>query len=167
MTRHDAHPGTASAFLESRLARIRESVGRPLQPAGIDSPPVTGDRLAHLLREAQDLYWNELAWEQMTDEEAIAGGRFTELAFPAFLAFVDGLLPRGRPFGINAHPDVVEEILSFLAEQYLRYGEALQHGADSQRLVWGRAMTSRLVDLVLYRLFELTTSECEELDEIV
>ena len=88
--------------------------------------PLPADRVYHLLREAEDLYWNELAWEQATDEEVVAGGRLTELAFPAFLAFVDGLLPNESRAGSRPHPDVVEEILIFLSDHFLRFTTELE-----------------------------------------
>jgi hypothetical protein len=59
---------------------------------------------------------------------------------------------------------VVEEILLFLSEHYLRFTVDLAEGADSQRVVWARAMTARLIDLVLYRLFQLTREEYEAMD---
>lgn len=154
----------ARAHVESRRCRIRDRVGHPLVAAGDGAAPLPSDRVYHLRREAEELYWNELTWEQATDEEVVSGGRLTELAFPAFLAFVDGLLPRDSPTGPRPHPDVVEEILRFLAEQYLTLTVELEAGADSQRLVWARAMTSRLIDLVLYRVYQLTRDECESLD---
>lgn len=164
MTRFAAEPEMARAHVERRRCRIREGVGHPLQLSGDGAPPLSVDRAYHLRREAEELYWNELSWEQATDEELVSGGRLTELAFPAFLAFVDGLLPRESRSGPRPHPDVVDEILLFLAEQYLRLTVELEGGADSQRLVWARAMTSRLIDLVLYRLYRLTPEECESLD---
>jgi hypothetical protein len=163
MTRHVAQPGVAHAWVETRRRRVLAGVGPSRETAGLGAEPLDAARAHHLQREAEDLYWNELAWEQDTDEELIAGGRLTEMVFPAFLAFVDGLLPRASGTR-SPHPDVVEEILIFLSEQYLRFTAELEAGADSQRLVWARAMTSRLIDLVLYRLYRLTPEECEALD---
>ena len=154
----------AEAYVELRRGRIRGAVRHPLEPAGAGAERLSSAQLDHLRREAEDLYWNELSWEQLTDEEAVAGGRLTELAFPAFLAFIDGLLPRETADGPRPHPDVVEEILLFLAQQYLRFTADLEGGADSQRIVWARAMTSRLIDLVLYRVYQLTPDECEQID---
>ena len=154
----------AQAHLESRRCRIRGGIDHPLRSAGASAEPLSGDRVYHLLREAEDLYWNELSWEQATDEEVVSGGRLTELVFPAFLAFVDGLLPNESRAGSRPHPDVVEEILIFLSQHFLRFSVELEAGADSQRLVWARAMTARLIDLVLYRLHRLTAEECEALD---
>ena len=164
MSRPATQPGMAQAHLESRRCRIRGRLDHPLRAAGASAEPLPADRVYHLLREAEDLYWNELAWEQATDEEVVSGGRLTELAFPAFLAFVDGLLPNESRAGSRPHPDVVEEILIFLSDHFLRFTVELESGADSQRLVWARAMTARLIDLVLYRLHQLTPEECEALD---
>jgi hypothetical protein len=163
MTRNAAQPGVAHAWVEVRRQRVLGSVGLSRQTVGRGAEPLDATRAHHLQREAEDLYWNELAWEQATDEELIAGGRLTEMVFPAFLAFVDGLLPRAAG-ARSPHPDVVEGILVFLSEQYLRFTAELEAGADSQRLVWARAMTSRLIDLVLYRLYQLSPDECEALD---
>lgn len=154
----------AQAHLESRRCRIRGEIEHPLRAVGLSAEALAADRVHHLLREAEDLYWNELSWEQATDEEVVSGGRLTELVFPAFLAFVDGLLPNESRAGSPPHPDVVEQILIFLSDHFLRFTLELEGGADSQRLVWARAMTARLIDLVLYRLHQLTAEECEALD---
>ena len=154
----------AHAHLEFRRGRIREGVGHTLTVNGSGSQPLSPDRVRHLVSEAEELYWNEMSWEQATDEEVVCGGHLTELAFPGFLAFVDGLLPRQSNLGHYPHPDVVEQILIFLAEEYLTLTNELEGGADSQRLVWARAMTARLIDLVLYRLHQITPEESEALD---
>jgi hypothetical protein len=164
MTHSAAQPGMAQAHLESRRGRICGTLGYPLRRAGVGAEPLPADRVYHLLREAEELYWNELSWEQATDEEVVSGGRLTELAFPAFLAFVDGLLPNESRADAPPHPDVVEEILLFLSERFLRFTVDLEEGADSQRVVWARAMTARLIDLVLFRLFQLTRAECEAME---
>jgi hypothetical protein len=165
-----AEPGMAQLHLELRRARLLDSVSRPLEPVAAGGDPLPPDRVQYLLREAQDLYWNELAWEELMEEEAVVGGRLTELVFPAFLAFVDGLLldrlPRGVPGTPRPRPEVVEEILLFLAERYAEYYHELGNGADSQRLVWARAMTIGLIDLVLYRLYRLTSAEREEIETV-
>jgi hypothetical protein len=165
-----AEPGMAQLHLELRRARLLDSVSRPLEPVAAGGDPLPPDRVQYLLREAQDLYWNELAWEELMEEEAVVGGRLTELVFPAFLAFVDGLLldrlPRGVPGTPRPRPEVVEEILLFLAERYAESSHELGNGADSQRLVWARAMTAGLIDLVLYRLYRLTSAEREEIETV-
>jgi hypothetical protein len=158
-----ARPSSAHAVVEARRSWLLEGLGRPREMIGVGATPLPEPRAQHLKREAEELYWNELAWEQATDEELVAGGRLTEMAFPAFLAFVDGLLPHDAAAG-NPHPDVVGEILLFLADHYLRFTAELEAGADSQRIVWARAMTGRLIDLVLYRLYQLSSEECETLE---
>ncbi len=166
MSKHAAERGTAQTFVEARRANILEALERPA--AGPDFEPLARVRLDFLLREAKELYWNEMAWEQLTDEEAIAGGHLTELVFPGFLTFVDGLLlndvPDNAPAPAAPHPDAVEKILSFLGEQWAAFTAQLEAGADSQRLVWARLMTARLVDLVLYRLYCLSPAEREAAD---
>jgi hypothetical protein len=99
-----AEPGMAQLHLELRRARLLDSVSRPLEPVAAGGDPLPPDRVQYLLREAQDLYWNELAWEELMEEEAVVGGRLTELVFPAFLAFVDGLLLDRLPRGVPGTP---------------------------------------------------------------
>jgi hypothetical protein len=162
MTKQAAERATAQQAVDARRARILGAVGRPLHAAGSGADPLPRERIDFLRREAEDLYWNELTWEQLTAEERVVGGHLTELVFPGFLAFIEGLLTQGpRP-----RPDAVEAILAFLGERLVKLSSALGGGADSEQLVWARAMTSRLVDLVLYRLYQLTPQEREELDQV-
>lgn len=161
MPRPVVDPGIAQANLEMRRARLRGAVDRPLRPVRGDAA-LPADSVNHLRNEAEELFWTELSWEQMTDEEQVAGGRLTDLVFPGFLAFVDGLLLdscTARP-----HPEVVEAILLFLAERYTAFSAELEGGADSQRVVFARAMTVALIDLVLCRLYRLTPTEREEIE---
>jgi hypothetical protein len=169
MTKHTAEPGMPQALVESRRARLSAALDRPLEPVGAGALPLERDRVEYLLKEAEELYWNELAWEELTDEERVSGGHLTELVFPGFLAFVGGLLLESSPRGVyvapRPHPEVVEEILLFLAERYTEATASLEQGADSERLVWARAMTAHLLDLVLYRLYRVTDAEREALEE--
>ncbi|HEV2130163.1 MAG TPA: hypothetical protein VGR27_03645 [Longimicrobiaceae bacterium] len=164
MSKHTAESGLAQAHIELRRARVIAVVERPLHPPACE--PLQPSHLAYLLREAKDLYWNEMAWEQLTDEEVISGGRFTELVFPALLAFIDGLLLEDSATDAAArpHPDAVEAILTFLGERYAACSAQLEAGADSQRLVWERLMTAHLIDLVLCRLYRLSPAEREEVE---
>lgn len=170
MTKQAADPGLAQAHLEIRKARIRDALDRGVAPASADAEPLPEDRIAHLCREAEDLYWNELSWEQLTDEEQVSGGHLTEMVFPGFLAFVEALLiervPEDSLAPARPHPDVVQAILTFLSERYVVLTADLEAGADSERVVWARAMTARLIDLVLYRLYELSPAEQEEIDRV-
>jgi hypothetical protein len=168
MSRNAAVSSTGQAFVERRRAAIREALGRPLTAAGAGAEPLSPVRLEFVRREAEELYWNELSWEELTQEETIPGGPLTEMVFPGFLAFIEGLLVDRVPHDALAparpHPDAVEEILAFLGERHAEASQQIESGADSQNLIWARAMTGRLVDLVLYRLYRVTPSERERLD---
>lgn len=168
MMRNTAAPGAAQAFVEQRRSRMCRELGRAPEPVGRDVEPLRPERLTHFRREAEELYWNELVWEELTDEEAIAGGHMTEMVFPGFLAFVDGLMLESDPGGSGRaacpHPDAVEEILTFLGERYAEATCDLEGGIDSQKVVWARLMTRQLTDLVLYRLYGLSRAEQEELE---
>ncbi|HEX5724942.1 MAG TPA: hypothetical protein VFX98_05725 [Longimicrobiaceae bacterium] len=169
MTRNAAPPGAAQAFVAGRRARLCAGLGREPVAAGLGAAPLPPERLAHLRREAEDLYWNELGWEELTGEEAVSGGGpLTEMVFPAFLSFVDALLcdhvAPDSPVPARPHPDAVEEVLTFLGERYAAATAELEAGADSQKLVWARAMAAHLVDLVLYRLYRITPAEQEQVE---
>lgn len=161
--------GAAQAFVDQRRARIAATLGRALEPAVQCADPLSPDRLAFFRKEAEELYWNELEWEELTDEEAIVGGHMTEMVFPGFLAFVQGLLVDRAPDDALAparpHPDAVEEILLFLGERHAEAAAELEAGVDSQKVVWARLMTAHLIDLVLYRLHRLSPAEQETLEE--
>jgi hypothetical protein len=165
MSKPQAAPGAAQAMVEMRRARVVVAVGARNGTPSVEPASTPPERLAFFLREVEELYWNELAWEQMTDEEAVSGGRFTELVFPGFLTLVDGLLPCCTPepdqTAPRAYPDAVEEILTFLGERCATLTAALESGADSQKVVWARAMSLHLLDLVLYRLYRLSPAERE------
>jgi hypothetical protein len=108
-----------------------------------------------LREEAEELYWNELEWEKLTSEEMRRGGsELVELAFPGFLAFIDGLLlkevNRDSLAPASPRPEVVEDVLLFLSRRHL---ELLVETEPALRLE--REMTERLIDLVLYRLHGL------------
>ncbi|CAN5832977.1 hypothetical protein BH23GEM6_BH23GEM6_16970 [soil metagenome] len=166
MSKNTAEPDLAQALVELRRARLKGAVGRPLRPFGDGAQPAAPVHAEYLLNEAKELFWNELAWEELTDEEAIGGGHLTELVFPGFLAFIEGLLVERVPADSLAparpHPDLVEELLVFVAERHVAFTAELEQGADSERIVWARSMTSRLVDLVLSRLYGLSMEELEE-----
>jgi hypothetical protein len=144
------HP---EVFLARRRARLEHLLQHPLvvpRSSGIDE-----ERRSFLREEAEELYWNELEWEKLTSEEMRAGGsELVEMAFPGFLAFVDGLLLKEVATDSLApaspRPEVVEDVLLFLSRRYL---ELLPETDDALRLE--REMAERLIDLVLYRLHGL------------
>lgn len=144
------HP---EVFLARRRARLERLLQHPLVPPRASG--VAEDRRAFLREEAEELYWNELEWEKLTSEEMRTGGsELVELAFPGFLAFIDGLLLKEVKHDSLApaspRPEVVEDVLLFLSRHYL---ELLSATEPAQRLE--REMTERLIDLVLYRLHGL------------
>jgi hypothetical protein len=156
--------GVVQAIVELRRARIFEALGGARAPVGAGAEPLPADRLTHFRREAEELYWTELSWEELTDEEAITGaGHMTEMVFPGFLTFVGGLLVAGVPHA-RPHPDAVEEILGFLAERFAACSQELENGIDSQKVVWARQKTAHLLDLVLYRLYRLSPQEIEAIE---
>jgi hypothetical protein len=137
-------------YLARRRAHLEKVLQHPLvapRSSGLES-----DRRVFLREEAEELYWNELEWEKLTAEEMSKGGSaLVEYTFPGFLAFVDGLLLKqvnsDSPAPANPRPEVVEDILLFLATRCLE----LLPETDPD-LALERAMTARLIDLVLYRL---------------
>ncbi len=119
----------ATTLLEGRREKMERALGRPLavpEPAG--GADLSEPERDHLRDAATDLYLNELAWENITDEEEVEGEPLAELAFPGFLAFVQGLLlDRVMPDSLapaNPRPEIAEDVVRFLAERVV----ALQDG---------------------------------------
>jgi hypothetical protein len=144
------HP---EVLLARRRARLEHLLQHPLVPPR--SSGIAEEHRCFLLEEAEELYWNELEWENLTSEEMRTGGsELVELAFPGFLAFIDGLLLKEVAADSLAppspRPEVVEDVLLFLARRYL---ELLPESDPPLRLE--REMVERLIDLVLYRLHGL------------
>lgn len=151
----------AERLLSEHRHRLRDILQRPLRlPAGPEVPP---ERLIHLRQQAEELYWNELAWEQITSEESARGSRLVEFMFPGFLAFVDGLLLRetspDSPAPAVPRPRVVEEILRFLAARCIEL-----EGKEGEESAAERLITERLIDLVLYRLYSVPVEGTGRLD---
>ncbi len=157
--------------LNRRKERLAQALGRRLEvPAAGDLEPLSEDKRAYLLEEANALYWNELEWENITEEERLDEGAFTELAFPGFLAFIRGLLLResieGAGVPAEPRPEIVNEILTFLSRRVVELRAALEGGqGDDDQTSRELAMTSSLIDLVLAPLYELTPAELERLQE--
>lgn len=161
----------ASTLLSGRRERIERVLGRKLgRPDDRSTDPLPGKNRAYLLDEAKDLYWNELEWESITDEEALDEGPLTELIFPGFLAYVRGLLlsevmPDAKA-PANPRPQVVHDILTFLAGRVVELGERIDSPDEESeaRLRFELDTTSQLLDIVLYVLHELSSSEIERLE---
>jgi len=155
-------------LLDGRRERLERLVGRTLSgpntgPRGPMSESVRG----HLREEAEDLYWNELEWENITEEEAMEGGPLAELTFPGLLAFVRGLLlTEVMPDALapaSPRPEVVEDILAFLGARVgeLEDGLAAPDLSEAENMRAELGMTSRLIDLVLYLYHELGSEDVE------
>jgi hypothetical protein len=153
------HP---DVFIARRRARLEQIVQSPLvqpRPSG-----VTAEKRAYLREEAEELYWNELEWEKLTEEEMSKGGSaLVEFAFPGFLAFIDGLLLKkanaDSPVPAQPRPEVVEDVLLFLGTRCL---ELMPDTAPARSLE--REMTERLIDLVLYRLHGLVVDGIDRIE---
>lgn len=148
-------------FLAQRRARLERILGRwlPAPPPSAIAP----ERRRFLLEEAEELYVNELAWEQITDEEMAGGSQLVELTFPGFLAFIEGLLvtgvPPDSPAPATPRPDVVEAALLFLAGRCMELEDAAEPGTRVEG-----ELTRRLMDLVLHRLHRLRPEEIDRLE---
>src|SRR5690606_9933340 len=162
MSEPTSRPRDAEArrYLAQRRARIERVLNRSLvvPPA----PALPPERRRFLREEAEELYWNELAWEKLAGDDPRSRDGMAEFAFPGFLAFIDGLWPRGTGAGSSVQaaprPEVVEDVLVFLAER------CVVGDADGEDGGAARSLTERLLDLVLYRLYQLPPDDVERLE---
>ncbi len=158
----------ATTLLEGRREKMEHALGRPLAVP----EPATGAELSesereHLRNGATELYFNELAWENITDEEQVEGEPLAELAFPGFLAFIQGLLlDQVMPDSLataNPRPEIAEDVAKFLAERVValqdEMGGASEEDAEQQERDLG--LTDRLLDLVLFRLHGVDPADAE------
>lgn len=161
------HAVAARTLVEERLRGVRRSVQRELAPIDVVVRPTGEASREHLLEEACELYWNELNWEEITEEERLPEGDLTEMIFPGLLAFMDAILPRadnGEPDRDREHRDVAHDFLLWLAGRLVELRNPDRAAAgdrlEAQRI---RQITDELIDLVAYRLYCLTPEEIEEL----
>jgi hypothetical protein len=161
----------ATTLIEGRRERLERILGPSLKPPRTTpAAPLTADARAYLLEEAQNLYWNDLEWERITDEEALEEGPIAQLAFPGFLAFVRGLLlhevmPDSQA-PASPRPQVVEDVLSFLARRVVELEDELA-GADADEADAKRTaldLTSQLIDLVLYQFHGVGPKDVERIE---
>jgi hypothetical protein len=156
-----------TALLGSRRERLGQVLGRYLVPTlGVAAPAHVRQ---HLLEEATELYWNELEWEHITGD---AGDDAIERCFAGLLSFVRGLLLRDAVPGSHtqgARPEVVEELLRFLAARVLELDESISTGqvdGEPEKVRRELEMTDRLLDLVLYRWLELSPQEAARAEAV-
>lgn len=158
-------------LLGGRRERLERLLSRKLSapqtgPTSVLSPEVR----THLGDEAQDLYWNELEWENITDEEALESGPLAEMAFPGFLAYIRGLLlTEVMPDALapaSPRPEVVEDILTFLAARIVELEDSLSDSDhdEAEALAREKKLANRLIDLVLYRYHGLSGEEVERVE---
>ena len=160
----------ASSLLEARRERLERILGRRLAPPAESREPLSAEARGYLMGEGESLYWNDLEWEHITDEEALEEGPITQLTFPGFLSFVRGLLlyevmPDSRA-PANPRPQVVEELLGFLARHVVELEDAIAAPGDQEpeRLRTELDVTSHLVDLVLYLLHGVAAEDVERIE---
>ena len=160
-----------STLLAGRVKRIEQILGHSLPPPPDPPPPPLLERERDHLREAaHELYWNEMEWEKLTNEERLDEEFLTEMAFPGFLAFVRGLLlSETMPDSLappRPSPEIVQDLLGFLAARVVELEEktALSDGEDREHREAELKMTSRLVDLVLYTLHGFGPEEVERVE---
>lgn len=159
-------------IISQRRDRLREVVGRNLRtPAPDRNDPLEPRRREYLLEEARDLYWNDLEWENVTEEERMEGGGLPELTFPGVLAFVRGLLLDevlpDSPVGPSPRPEVVEDFLEFLAGRVLSLREAAAGGVgeEGDRAALELRMTDGLLDRVLVTYHGIEPEDAGPLEE--
>lgn len=171
----NADPKTMSdrtaTLLQGRRERMARILDRPLAQPVADDSPLSPQAREHLLGDAQDLYWNELEWEHLTEEEAVDRGEpLIELMFPGLLAYVRGLLlTRVNPDALapaEPRPVVVEELLHFLARRVVELEDGIDAAPaeDRDRLKGELTMTDRLIELVLYLYHGLTQEDIHLLE---
>jgi hypothetical protein len=161
----------AGTLLAARRERIERILGRALEaPRPATGLPLSAEAREYLVGEAQNLYWNDLEWERITDEEALEQGAIVQLAFPGFLAFIRGLLlhevmPDSRA-PASPRPQVVEDVLGFLARRVVELEEGIPSApkdeADAAREEL--SLTSQLVDLVLYQFHGVGAKDVERIE---
>ncbi len=157
----------ARTLVQERARALRLLLRRELDLEDIVLRPTAPAARRHLFEEACELYWNELNWEQLTDEELCAEGELTEMVFPGLLALVDAWLPRadnGEPDRDRERRDVAHDFLLWLASRLVQLrGERPEDDGDRARIRREIQVTDELIDLVTNRLYSLSDGEIEKL----
>ena len=160
-------------ILAERRRVLSAVVGRTLlPPAGTPDPPMPRERLDHLAGELESLYWNDLEWENVTEEERMEGGSLPELTFPGVLALTRGLLlTEVAPDALAAaepRPEVVETFLRFLAGRVvsLRAAAGGSPSEEADRAALELRMTGGLLDRVLVEYHGLAPEDVGTLEDV-
>ena len=159
----------ATTLLEGRREKIERALGRPLAvPEPARGADLSESEREHLINAATDLYLNELAWENITEEEQVEGEPLAELAFAGFLALIQGLLlEEVMPDSLapaNPRPEIVEDVVRFLAERVVAVQDGIGSAGgdgDAEQAARDLTLTDRLLDLVLFRLHGVDPADVE------
>lgn len=145
----------SDALLAARRDRLSNLLGTALPPVPAGSgTPLTEAEARYLQEEGESLYWNELEWEHLTEEEQVDGAPLVAPTFPGFLAYVRGLLlDEVMPDALapaSPRPEAVEGLLQFLAVRVVEL-ESSRGGdeGDEERALQELELTRGLVDVVL------------------
>ncbi len=164
-------PDSVAELIQSRRRVLQSAVGRALSiPEGTADPPLSPDRRVHLFDELKNLYWNDLEWENVTEEERMEGGSIPELTFPGVLALARGLLltevPMDSTVAAEPRPEVVEQFLEFLAERIieLRVEAAGAPSEEGDRAALELRMTEGLLDRALIEYHRLPPEDVGTLE---
>ena len=157
----------ARTLVEERVRSLRRQVKRELDPDDLILRPTALAARRHLFEEACELYWNELNWEQLTNEEVVGEGELTEMVFPGLLALVDAWLPRsdnGEPDRDREYRDVAHDFLLWLASRLVELRvQRPEDGAERETIQREIQVTDELIDLVSFRLYCISDGEIEDL----
>lgn len=151
----------AEALLAAHRGRLSDLLGRALPPVATGTGvPLTEAEARFLQEEGESLYWNELEWENLTEEEQLDDGPLVPLTFPGFLAYVRGLLlDEVMPDALapaEPRPEAVEGLLRFLARRVGELEDARGgEGAEADRVRQELDLTRGLLDQVLALLHGL------------
>jgi hypothetical protein len=163
-----------TTLLDGRVKRIEKILGHALStPVSPPSEPLSSEERSYLREAAEELYWNELEWERLTNEEQLDQDFLTELAFPGFLAFVRGLLlEEAMPDSLadaRPSPEVVDDLLVFLASRVVELDEDVSglEGEERDQREAELKLTSRLLDLVLYYRHGLALEEVDRVEAVL
>ncbi len=160
-----AHALAGRTLIQERIRGMKKVVGRRLSPGDIVLRKASPEVRRHLFEEACELYWNEMSWEEITEEELIGDEELTEMIFPGLLALIDAFLPRapnGEPDRDREHREVVHDFLDWLAARLVTLREARPAAEDARaRNLRQKNVTDALIDLVAFRACALTSDEIE------
>ena len=158
-------------LIRSRRERLERILGRRLQvPDGGSHRALSDEAREYLREEAEALYWDDLDWERITDEDTLEIGAITKLTFPGFLAFIRGLLLNEvMPDSMapaSPSPQVVEDLLTFLAQHVvdLEDGTAAPQDKVLDQLCSELDLTSQLINLVLCYFHGLGSEEIKQIE---